>query len=496
MANSAPAPIRLYNTLTKSVTAFEPITPGHIGLYVCGMTVYDKCHVGHARAMVIFDTFVRYVRFRGWSVTFVRNFTDIDDKIINRAVALGEEPSVLAQRYIDEFHADTDALGLSRPDHEPRVSGSIDEIVTMITTLVAKNHAYVANGSVWFDVTSTPKYGALSGQRLDGLKSADAVDGKHHPADFALWKAVKPGEPSWPSPWGDGRPGWHIECSAMAEKILGSTFDIHGGGLDLVFPHHENEIAQSECASGHTYANYWMHNGLLTMTSGQKMGKSLGNVTNIDAVLKGFPAESVRLYYLQSQYRSSLPWGDTALPEALGMLCRLYEAKEVALSMKGDESASEVASSLGEHAQTVHTLGRSFTDKYLGALDDDFNSAQALGNLFELARALNRFSAHKKAKKRGAPLAKYYLDACDLVTESLGLFGDDVDVFMEQVKNKRLTAMGIDKTDIEALLTTRTAARASKDWALADEIRGKLDTLGIVVMDRPDGAIWRVNISS
>lgn len=491
-----PAPIRLYSTLSKSVEPFKPIKEGHVGLYVCGMTVYDKCHVGHARAMVIFDSFVKYLRYRGWAVTFVRNFTDIDDKIIHRALALGEEPAALAQRYIDEFHQDTDALGLVRPDFEPRVSESIDEILSMIGTLVEKGHAYAAEGSVWFDVTSSPSYGKLSGQKLDGLKSADAVGGKRHPADFALWKAVKPDEPNWPSPWGDGRPGWHIECSAMAEKVLGNTFDIHGGGLDLVFPHHENEIAQSECASGHTFANYWMHNGLLTMTSGQKMGKSLGNVTNIDEVLKGFPAESVRLYYLQSQYRSSLPWGEDALPDALAMLSRLYEAKEVAQGMKGEEPAAEVAASLGGDATTVLNLGASFQERFIAALDDDFNSAQALGLLFEFARALNRFSGHKKARKRGGTLAALYLDACALVHDALGLLGDDVDSFMEVVKEKRLGAMGLCRDDVEALLRDRALARTNKAWAEADEIRTKLDSLGIVVMDRPDGAIWRVSISS
>ena len=491
-----PAPIRLYSTLSKSVEPFKPLKEGHVGLYVCGMTVYDKCHVGHARAMVIFDSFVNYLRYRGWSVTFVRNFTDIDDKIIHRALALGEDPAALAQRYIDEFHQDTDALGLIRPDHEPRVSESIDEILSMIGTLVGKGHAYAAEGSVWFDVTSSATYGKLSGQKLDGLKSADAVGGKRHPADFALWKAVKPDEPNWPSPWGDGRPGWHIECSAMAEKVLGATFDIHGGGLDLVFPHHENEIAQSECANGHAYANYWMHNGLLTMTSGQKMGKSLGNVTNIDEVLKGFPAESVRLYYLQSQYRSSLPWGEDALPDALAMLSRLYEAKEVALSMKGEESATDVAASLGGAATTVLNFGATFQERFIAALDDAFNSAQARGLLFEFARALNRFSGHKKARKRGAPLAALYLEACALAHDALGLMGADVDSFMEVVIEKRLGAMGLERDDVEALLRDRASARANKDWAEADEIRAKLDTLGIVVMDRPDGAIWRVSISS
>ena len=276
-----PAPFRIYNTRTRTVEDFTPIEAGKIGIYVCGMTVYDRCHMGHARAMVVFDAFVRYLRFRGWNVHFVRNFTDIDDKIITRANEIGEDPMALAARFIDAFHEDADALGLIRPDAEPKVSESIDSIQNMIQGLIDKGNAYVSEGTVWFDVKSYPNYGYLSGQKVDELKSPDTVAGKKHPADFALWKAVKPGEPSWPSEWGPGRPGWHIECSAMSMDCIGKTLDIHGGGLDLVFPHHENEVAQSEAHNGTRCANYWMHNGMLTMSSGQKMGKSLGNVWNV-----------------------------------------------------------------------------------------------------------------------------------------------------------------------------------------------------------------------
>jgi cysteinyl-tRNA synthetase len=491
-----PAPFRLYNTLSRRVEDFTPLKPGHIGLYVCGMTVYDLCHAGHARAMVTFDTFVRYLRHRGWSVKFVRNFTDVDDKIIRRAAEEGVEPLALAQQQIDYFHADVRALGLKDPDEEPRVSTSIGDIIAMIERLVERGHAYPSEGNVWYDVRSFDGYGSLSGQKVDELRNPDVGDGKRSSSDFALWKAVKPGEPAWDSPWGPGRPGWHIECSAMASTCLGDTFDIHGGGLDLVFPHHENEIAQSEGASGCTYARWWMHNGLLTMPGGRKMGKSEGNAFSIRDLLALFPAEAVRLYYLQNHYRSPLPWDQEALPSALAMLCRLYEAREVAESMGGQERADDVANSLGEDAQTVLELSRSFEAQFHGALDDDFNTSRALSYAFELARAVNRFSNHKKARKRGGPVVAGALECFKLMANALGILGDDVSAFMEEVKNKRLGAMGISRADIEGLLEQRLAARQSKDWSRADAIRDELEAKNIVVMDTATGVDWRVRITS
>jgi cysteinyl-tRNA synthetase len=455
-----PAPIRLYNTLSRSIEDFVPQQPGKIGLYVCGMTVYDRCHVGHARAMVVFDAFVRYLRYRGWDVNFVRNFTDIDDKIIARANELGEDPAALAQRYIDAFHEDAENMGLIEPDSEPRVSTSIDAIQTMIATLIEKGKAYENEGSVWYSVPDFSDYGKLSGQKVDELRSADEVPGKRHPADFALWKAVKPGEPDWPSPWGPGRPGWHIECSAMCCSELGPTIDIHGGGLDLVFPHHENEIAQSE------------------------------------DVLREYPAEVLRLYYLQSCYRSSLPWNADALPEALCMTCRLYEAREVAESMGGQEKAEQVAKDLGEDAQRVLDLSTAFEAEWLGSLDHDFNTAKGMAALFELVRAVNRFSNHKKARKRGGPVVAKALECFQVVSDSVGLLSQDVASFMEEVKTKRLTAMGVSRSEIEDLLVARTNARASKDWAEADRIRDTLLEKSIVIMDRPEGVDWRVRVGA
>ncbi|MCC6620351.1 MAG: cysteine--tRNA ligase [Deltaproteobacteria bacterium] len=495
---SEPTPFRLYSTSTRDVRPFEPVVPGHIGLYVCGMTVYDRCHVGHARAMVVFDTFVRWLRWKGWKVTFVRNFTDVDDKIIARANANGEDAAALAERYVQAFREDADGLGLIAPDHEPRVSTSIPEIVDLIRTLVDRGHAYSADGSVWFSVESFPEYGKLSGQKIDELRSADAETGKRHPADFALWKAAKPGEPSWESPWGPGRPGWHIECSAMSLSRLGKTLDIHGGGLDLVFPHHENEVAQSECAHGQTYARFWTHNGLLTMSSGQKMGKSLGNVINVQDALAAFPAQALRLYYLQSHYRSPLPWGEDALPDALAMLARLYEAREVAEGMQSEPGADAdaVAKELGEDAVVVLALGRAFPAKFAAAMDEDFNTAKALGDLFELARAMNRFANHKKAKKRGGAVVRPALEAFATVAAATGLLAQPSSELLEEIKVKRLAALGQTRAEVDALIARRDELRKAKQFAEADALRGELEGRQIVVMDGPDGATWRVRLVS
>jgi cysteinyl-tRNA synthetase len=496
MTSTSPRPFRLYSTLSRTTEPFVPVTPGHVGLYVCGMTVYDRCHVGHARAMVVFDTFSRWLRHNGWDVKFVRNFTDVDDKIIARAAANGEDPMALANRFIDAFHADAAGLGLASPDAEPRVSTSMPEIIALIATLIARGHAYAADGSVWFDVETFPEYGKLSGQKVAELRSADAETGKRSGADFALWKAAKPGEPTWESPWGPGRPGWHIECSAMSHTHLGRTLDIHGGGLDLVFPHHENEVAQSECAHGATYARYWTHNGLLTMASGQKMGKSLNNVINVEDALAAFPAQALRLYYLQNHYRSPLPWGEDALPDALAMVSRLYEAREAAETLEGSEDADLVAGELGEDAQACLALGRAFPERFDDAMDEDFNTAQALGHLFEVVRAVNRFCNHKKAKRRGGPIVAPALAAFARVASATGLMSQPTREFLGEVKEKRLKAMGLARADIEAALAERDALRREKRWADADAVRARLDAAGIMVMDGPEGAEWRIRLQS
>lgn len=488
-------PFRLYNTLTRQLEDFEPLTPGKFSLYVCGMTVYDHIHVGHARAMVVFDSFVRYARHRGWAVHFVRNFTDVDDKIIARASAAGADSAEWAQRYIDAFHEDVGAMGLIDPDEEPRVTESIDEILAMVQALIDNGHAYVSEGSVWFSVETFSGYGKLSNQKVGELRNPDDFAGKRAAADFAVWKAAKEGEPAWDSPWGAGRPGWHVECSAMAKRCIGNEIDIHGGGLDLVFPHHENEIAQSECSNKSPYARYWMHNGLLTMTGGQKMGKSLGNVINVRDALVEFPAEALRLYYLQNHYRSPLPWGEQALPEALCMLRRLYDARENAETLAGSDDADRVAKELGADAKAVLELGREFVHKFHAAMDCDFNTAQAIGHLFELARAVNRFGNHKKAKKRGGPVVAPALAAFQLAREAMGLFQYSTKEFHEEVKNKRLGAMGVSREQVESLIVARAEARVAKDWTRADAIRDELADQRIEVMDTPEGVEWRVDLA-
>jgi cysteinyl-tRNA synthetase len=504
-----PEPFRLFNTLTRKIEDFEPLEPGKVGLYVCGMTVYDHIHVGHARAMVVFDAFVRYLRHRSWEVRFVRNFTDVDDKIIDRAKQAGIAWNELAQHHIEAFYQDIDALGLARPDEEPRVSTSMEAIQGLVTSLIDRGHAYVADGNVWFSVETDDDYGKLSHQKVEELRNPDDWAGKRAAADFALWKTAKPGEPSWDSPWGPGRPGWHIECSAMCQSCLGDTIDIHGGGLDLVFPHHENEIAQSESGTGKPFARYWMHNGMLTISSGRKMkggvdeaggdgpkkmGKSLGNVVNVRDALAEYPGEALRLFYLQNQYRSPLPWDETALPEALAMLDRLYQARDTAAAMKGQEPAERVAEQLGKDAQQVLELGRSFNEKFYAACDHDFNTAKALGFALELARAINRFSNHKKAIKRGGPVVAPALAAFATVDKALGLLQMDGAAFEQEVKAKRLKALGLDQSWIEEQLVARAQARADKDWQRADAIRAELDEKRVEVLDRPDGVAWRLRL--
>lgn len=506
------APLRLYNTLTRTLETVEPIEPGHLRLYVCGMTVYDHCHVGHARAMIVYDTLVRYLRHRGWGVTFVRNFTDIDDKIIQRAAREGTTPEQIAERYIASFHRDMDGLGLVRPDMEPRVSGTIDEIIAMIQRLIDAGHAYVAEGTVWFDVRSYPEYGALSGQRPADLRSEDPEGGKRSGADFALWKAARGGEPDWPSPWGPGRPGWHIECSAMCAATLGKEIDIHGGGLDLVFPHHENEIAQSRCShGGHPFVRIWMHNGLLTAGAGtkaggrahrdaeadqveQKMGKSKNNAFVIHQALELVPAEAIRLYYLQTHYRSPLPWSDDSLLEALAMLARLYEAREQAEQMGGEEPIPKVVEAIGTDARTVVELSEALPGRLQAALDEDFNTAQALGHAFELARAINRLSNNKQARRRGAPIARLALQALSELGPNLGLLLFSTADFHREVADKRLAALGRSREAVQELVEQRQQARQDKDWARADELRDQLTAMDIVVMDTPSGPVWRVKL--
>jgi len=456
--------LKIYNDLSRSKETFEPLQPGKVNLYVCGMTVYDLCHLGHARVMVVFDVVYRYLKAVGYDVTYIRNITDIDDKIINRANENGEPFHELTERFIQAMHEDSDALGIIPPDAEPKATDHIAEIISMCEKLIEKGHAYVAdNGDVYYDVYSFPTYGKLSGKSLDDLQAGARVepgDVKRNPLDFALWKSAKPDEPSWQSPWGDGRPGWHIECSAMSTKALGDTFDIHGGGADLTFPHHENEIAQSEGATGHPFVKYWMHNGFVRIND-EKMSKSLGNFFTVREILERYQAEEVRYFILTSQYRSPLNYSDEHLDNARNALTRFYTA------LRG----------LPEATPTADTQ---FEKDFHAAMQDDFNTPEALATLFELVREINRVRAEDEVA--AAALGALLRQLGDLI----GILQSDAESYL------RGGASANDgDAEVDALVAQRNEAKANKDWSTADEIRNKLQEMGIVLEDGPSGTTWR-----
>ena len=458
--------LEIYNDLHRKKEAFEPLEPGKVRMYVCGMTVYDYCHLGHARMVVVFDVVQRYLKARGYEVTYVRNITDIDDKIIQRANEQGIPFHELTARFIDAMHEDFDALGVERPTIEPRATEHLGEILAMIERLIERGHAYVAeNGDVYYDVRSFPEYGKLSGKSIDDLEAGARVEpgeGKRDPLDFALWKAAKPGEPAWDSPWGRGRPGWHIECSAMSTTALGDTFDIHGGGADLTFPHHENEIAQSEGATGHPFVRYWMHNGFVRVND-EKMAKSLGNFFTIREILERYRPEEVRYFILTSHYRSPLNYDEAHLVNARKALDRLYTA------LRGLPHAEP-----GEADKYV--------EAFFAAMDDDFNTPEALAVLFELVRAINRERDRnpEKAARMGAELKR--------LGAILGLLQDDPEAWL-----KGGVGGGSELSDeqIEALIQQRLEARKARNWAEADRIRDELKAQGIVLEDTPQGTSWR-----
>ncbi len=458
--------LEIYNDLHRKKEAFEPLEPGKVRMYVCGMTVYDYCHLGHARVVVVFDVVQRYLKARGYEVTYVRNITDIDDKIIQRANEQGIPFHELTARFIDAMHEDFDALGVERPTIEPRATEHLGEILAMIERLIERGHAYVAeNGDVYYDVRSFPEYGKLSGKSIDDLEAGARVEpgeGKRDPLDFALWKAAKPGEPAWDSPWGKGRPGWHIECSAMSTTALGDTFDIHGGGADLTFPHHENEIAQSEGATGHPFVRYWMHNGFVRVND-EKMAKSLGNFFTIREILERYRPEEVRYFILTSHYRSPLNYDEAHLVNARKALDRLYTA------LRGLPHAEP-----GEADKYV--------EAFFAAMDDDFNTPEALAVLFELVREINRERDRnpEKAARMGAELKR--------LGAILGLLQDDPEAWL-----KGGVGGGSELSDeqIEALIQQRLEARKARNWAEADRIRDELKAQGIVLEDTPQGTSWR-----
>jgi cysteinyl-tRNA synthetase len=500
--------LTVFNTLGNRKEPFVPIAPGKVRMYVCGVTVYDLCHVGHARANVVFDIIVRYLRHRGHDVTFVRNFTDIDDKIIRRANQEGIKTEEIAERYIKAFYEDFDRMGLLRPDVEPRATTHITEIIGLVERLVAAEKAYVVGRDVYYSVKGFPAYGRLSGKNTEDLLAGARVDvdeRKRDPLDFALWKSSKPGEPSWDSPWGAGRPGWHIECSAMAMKHLGETFDIHGGGKDLVFPHHENEIAQSEGVTGKPFARYWIHNGFVNINQ-EKMSKSLGNFFTLREVLKKEKPEVLRFFFASSHYRSPIDYSDRSLAEAKAGLDRLYRVKEKAESCS---AAGAGASSLPEGSEFSPL--REAPAKFEEAMDDDFNTAAALGHLFDAVRALNRLAPADTAveiEKGGQFLAGYA--ALDPLFGVLGLLQMSAKEYFQvnytQVGNIS-TEITVDseigftpgapagdrlnEAEILRRIEERKAARARKDFAEADRIRKELDAQGVLLEDSKGGTTWK-----
>jgi len=460
--------LRIQNSLSGNKETFEPLQPGKVRLYVCGITVYDHLHLGHARMLVVFDAVVRHLRASGYQITYVRNITDVDDKIIQRAAERGESPAELAERYTRVMQEDCAALDLLSPDREPRATTHMPDIVAMIETLMEKGYAYApGNGDVYYDVSRFEGYGKLSGKRPGELRAGARVAveaAKDDPLDFALWKAAAEGEPSWPSPWGEGRPGWHIECSAMSTHCLGSHFDIHGGGLDLQFPHHENEIAQSEAATGEHFVNYWMHNGFVQV-GGEKMAKSLGNFRTLRDVLQTWQAEEVRYFILGSHYRSPLIYTGEALDNARSSLQRLYTALR---GLEGGASADIPAD-------------EPWSGRWQEAMDDDFNTPVALSVLFELAREVNRLRRMDPERASGLAALLRQLGG------RAGLLQKDPESFFKQG-----ASAAVDAEKIESLVAEREQARIDKDFARADRIRDQLTGLGVRLEDKPEGTIWSV----
>ena len=465
-------PLKIFNTLSGQKEVFVPLAPGQVRMYVCGVTVYDSAHIGHARALLTFDVIYRYLKFIGYQVQFVRNFTDVDDKIIKRANDEGVSFETITNRYIEEFYRDGELLALLRPSVEPRATDHIAEIIALISLLEEKRIAYRVDGDVYFRVERFDGYGKLSGKKVDELEAGARVEvdeRKESPLDFALWKASKPSEPTWDSPWGPGRPGWHIECSAMSTKYLGQPFDIHGGGRDLMFPHHENEIAQSEAAADREFARYWIHNGLLTV-SGEKMSKSLGNFFSIQEIAGEYDALALRHWFLSSHYRSPMDFSKEGLEEAGRAADRIYE------------TVDRVSRTVKETAQTAPD--EKLIEEFRKEMDDDFNTPRALALIFDEVRALNRLLDDKKIKgieARGAALRSM----CD----TLGLLQEG---YFERKKQRFLKKTGLKSEKIDEAIQLRNRARSEKNWQEADRIRDELNRQGISLEDTPGGTVWKV----
>lgn len=476
--------IRVYNSLGKKKELFEPLVPGKVRMYVCGPTVYDSSHIGHARSVVVFDVIVRYLKAKGFDVTYVRNFTDVDDKIIDKANQLGIDSQEVAERFIKEFHEDMDALNVERATIEPKATEHISQIIQFIEKLIKKGFAYQINGDVYYSVEKFKEYGKLSGRKLEDMEAGARVEideRKHNPFDFVLWKSSKPGEPAWESPWGKGRPGWHIECSAMSNEYLGETFDIHGGGKDLNFPHHENEIAQSEGIFGKPFVKYWIHNGFVNIDQ-EKMSKSLGNFLMIKDVIKTYHPDVVRLFLLSNHYRSPIDFTDKAMDEARSGLDKIYAFLE-----RAEEKIGLISD------QDVET-GDCF-QRFSEAMDDDFNSARGIGILFDTVRSTNRLLDQHQDNLSQMIKKTIQSNRSDIlkIGNVLGILMEPPKIYFDKKRFRGLEQKSIDPDVIDKMVKEREEARKTKNWEKADQIRKQLDDMNIIIEDRPDGTIWKIN---
>jgi cysteinyl-tRNA synthetase len=486
--------LRIYNTMSRDKEEFEPLTPGRVNMYVCGVTVYDQCHIGHARSQVVFDTVVRYFRHLGYDVHYARNFTDIDDKIINRANERKMNWKDVAEENIALFYRDMDSLGIARPTVEPKATDHIPQIIDTIRELVSNGYAYAKGGDVFFSTRKFADYGKLSKRNLDDMIAGERVEvdeRKKDPLDFVLWKAAKPGEPTWESPWGAGRPGWHIECSAMSRHHLGMPFDIHGGGRDLIFPHHENEIAQSEGAFRGQFARMWMHNGFVQLNH-EKMAKSTGNFFTLAEVLKKYPPEALRFFLLSAHYRSPIDFSEQSIQEAQAAVERMYTAWE-SLDKEAFSSSELDESKLNEKQKELLQGARKSVEEFHEAMDDDFNTAKATGHMFEVAHAINAMTEKEYRAEPGRSMlltmiSKHFGDMRGI----LGFLINEPKDYQRAKNNRQLLAMNLTEAEIEDLIQKRAEARKARNFAEGDRIRDELAAKGVVLKDTPQGTTWSV----
>ncbi|MCP3933574.1 MAG: cysteine--tRNA ligase [Bacteroidetes bacterium] len=485
--------IKIHNTLSGKKEELNSIEPGHVKIYVCGITSYDYCHIGHARSSLAFDMIVRYLRFRNYKVTYVRNFTDIDDKIIARANERNIPAQELANQFIDEFYTDMDKLGIDRPDIEPKATEEITEMVELINELIELNKAYESEGDVYYIVDSFKEYGKLSKRNIDDMKAGARIsinEKKRNPMDFVLWKSSKPGEPAWESPWGSGRPGWHIECSAMSRKYLGETFDIHGGGQDLIFPHHENEIAQSEGANNKPFVNTWIHHGFVTIRD-EKMSKSLGNFLTIRDILDNYHPEILRFFIFSTHYRNPLDFSESAMQDATTGLLRLYECvaavDEISESTQDSEAESVINDKDLDQLSTME-------ERFCLAMDNDFNTAQAQGVLFDSAKAINRILGKLPSQPVSSDISvlKKTVSKLKQLADVMGLLRENGASFLADRRAESIDNAELDVALIENLIEERLQCRKNKNWARGDEIRDQLQAMNVDIQDGPGGTTWSV----